>query len=77
MEISFYYEGRLTQEIIWLAPSYSLPQVLTLLKNNVAKTTLVHSLEPSIVRVDTNEVIAKVRTVNDEGRLSTWLSKEK
>lgn len=76
MQISFWYEGRVTQEITWLAPDYSLPQVLTLLKNNIAHTTLVHSLEPSIVRADTNEVIAKVRTVNDDGRQSTWLSKE-
>lgn len=76
MQISFWYEGRITQEITWLAPGYSLPQVLTLLKNNIAHTTLVHSLEPSIVRTDTNEVIAKVRTVNEEGRQSTWLSKE-
>lgn len=77
MEISFYYEGRLTQEIIWIAPTYTLLQVVTLLKNKVAHTTLVHSLVPSIVRNDTNEVIALVRTVdNNSGEFSEFQIKD-
>jgi hypothetical protein len=72
MEIQFIFKGIITQEITWLAPDYTLDQVLLLLKTKVASTTLVHSLQPAIVRNDTGAMIALIRTVDTDGDMDAF-----